>query len=224
MRNYFTSTLFRKTLAAISGLFLILFLAGHLAGNLQLILLRGEIAQKQFNQYALFMTTNPIVNILSLLTYGSIILHTLLTLSLSIQTRAARPVKYEKSSGLKNTTFSANNMAFLGTIILLFIVVHLRSFWYQMHFGEINMDPWGNKDLYTVTVVAFKEIWYTMFYVISMFFLGFHLKHGVESVFQTVGIKTRKYLIPIHYFSTTIAIVLPLLFASIPIIIYIQSL
>ena len=224
MRNYFKSTLFRKTLAAMSGLFLILFLVGHLAGNLQLIFLSGKIAQKQFNQYAFFMTTNPLVNILSLLTYGSIILHTCLTLFLTIQTRVARPIKYEKSSGLANTTFSANNMAFLGTIILIFIVVHLRSFWYEMHFGEIDVDPWGNKDLYTVTVVAFKEIWYTAFYVISMVFLGFHLRHGIESVFQTVGLKTRKYLTPIQYFSVTISILVPLMFATIPIILYIRGL
>ena len=66
MNSYFSSTLFRKTLAALSGLFLVIFLIGHLIGNLQLILLSGEAAQKQFNEYALFMTTNPAVKILSI--------------------------------------------------------------------------------------------------------------------------------------------------------------
>ena len=69
MDTYFTSTLFRKTLAALSGLFLVLFLVGHLVGNLQLIFSTGDSGQKQFNEYALFMTTNPAVKVLSIITY-----------------------------------------------------------------------------------------------------------------------------------------------------------
>ena len=67
MDTYFTSTIFRKTLAALSGLFLVLFLVGHLVGNLQLIFASGDSGQKQFNEYALFMTTNPAVKVFQLL-------------------------------------------------------------------------------------------------------------------------------------------------------------
>ena len=99
MNSYFSSTLFRKTLAALSGLFLVIFLIGHLIGNLQLILLSGEAAQKQFNEYALFMTTNPAVKILSIVTYTSILLHILLTIILVLQSKQARPIGYAVEGG-----------------------------------------------------------------------------------------------------------------------------
>ena len=223
MISYFNSTIFRKTLAGLSGLFLVLFLLGHLLGNLQLFI-PGEDGQKQFNEYALFMTTNPAVKILSVLTYSSIILHTILTLFLVFQSSNARDVKYLQSSGNANSTWGSKNMAVLGTLILVFIVIHMKSFWYEMHFGVIGLDPWGNKDLHTVTVTAFNELWYVLFYVLSMVVLAIHLKHGVESVFQTLGIKTRRYVSLIHKGAYGFALIVPAAFASIPIYLYVTQL
>ena len=223
MISYFNSTIFRKTLAGLSGFFLVLFLLGHLLGNLQLFI-PGEDGQKQFNEYALFMTTNPAVKILSVLTYSSIILHTVLTLFLVFQSSNARDVKYLQSSGNANSTWGSKNMAILGTLILIFIVIHMKSFWYEMHFGVIGLDPWGNKDLHTVTVTAFNELWYVLFYVFSMVVLAIHLKHGVESVFQTLGIKTRRYVSLIHKAAYGFALIVPAAFASIPIYLYVTQL
>ena len=223
MISYFNSTIFRKTLAGLSGFFLVLFLLGHLLGNLQLFI-PGEDGQKQFNEYALFMTTNPAVKILSVLTYSSIILHTVLTLFLVFQSSNAREVKYLQSSGNANSTWGSKNMAVLGTLILVFIVIHMKSFWYEMHFGVIGLDPWGNKDLHSVTVTAFNELWYVLFYVLSMVVLAVHLKHGVESVFQTLGIKTRRYVSLIHKAAYGFALIVPAAFASIPIYLYVTQL
>lgn len=223
MKTYFNSTIFRKTLASLSGCFLVLFLVGHLVGNLQLFI-SGETGQKQFNQYALFMTTNPVVNILSLITYSSIVLHIVLTFYLTIQSKNARPIKYAVPNRITNSSWASNNMAVLGTLLLLFLVIHLRSFWYEMHFGSIKVDPWGNKDLHTVTVTAFNELWYVLIYVLSMIVLGLHLKHGIESAFQTLGIRTRKYSSVIKNLTTGLVLLIPTLFASIPIYIYINSL
>ena len=210
-------------MAGLSGFFLVLFLLGHLLGNLQLFI-PGEDGQKQFNEYALFMTTNPAVKILSVLTYSSIILHTVLTLFLVFQSSNARDVKYLQSSGNANSTWGSKNMAVLGTLILVFIVIHMKSFWYEMHFGVIGLDPWGNKDLHTVTVTAFNELWYVLFYVLSMVILAVHLKHGVESVFQTLGIKTRRYVSLIHKAAYGFALIVPAAFASIPIYLYVTQL
>lgn len=223
MNSYFSSTLFRKTLVALSGLFLVIFLIGHLIGNLQLIFLSGDAAQKQFNEYALFMTTNPAVKILSLLTYTSIILHVLLTLILVVQSKSARPVNYAVSGGAENSSWASRNMPLLGIIILIFIVIHMRSFWYEMHWGVIGNDNWGHRDLYTVTVTAFSDIWYTAFYVFCMGMLGFHLYHGVSSGFQTLALKTRKYRGSIETFALLFSILVPVGFASIPIILFLQN-
>ena len=221
MKKYFSSRIFQKALAALSGGFLVLFLIGHLAGNLQLFI-PGELGQKQFNAYALFMTTNPAVIALSYVTYTSIFLHLVFTLYLTLQSRKARPVKYLAKSGSTNSTWSSRNMAFLGTMLLLFLIIHLRSFWYEMHFGDIGIDKWGNKDLHTVTTTAFKNIFYTGFYIISMIMLAFHLHHGVESAFQTLGLNTLKYERTISFLGKGIAVFIPLIFATIPIMLYVR--
>ncbi len=75
-----------------------------------------------------------------------------------------------------------------------------------MHFGDIGIDKWGNKDLHTVTVTAFKNIFYTGFYIISMIMLAFHLRHGVESAFQTLGLNTLKYERTISFLGKGIAV------------------
>ena len=106
-------------LASLSGLFLVTFLIGHLVGNLQLFI-PGIQGQTQFNKYALFMTTNPVVKILSIITYSAIILHIFITLYLVIQSRKARPVGYAVSGGNDTSDWSSRNMAILGTIILFF--------------------------------------------------------------------------------------------------------
>ena len=221
MKLYFSSKIFQKALAAFSGGFLVLFLVGHLAGNLQLFI-PGELGQKQFNAYALFMTTNPAVIALSYVTYTSIILHSILTVYLVIKSKLARPIKYQVSSGNSNSSWASRNMAFLGTMLLIFIIIHLRSFWYEMHFGDIGIDKWGNKDLHTVTVSAFQNIFYTIFYILSMLMLAFHLSHGVGSAFQTLGLNTSKYEQSITFFGKGIAIIIPLIFATIPIVLYVR--
>ena len=221
MGSYFSSKIFQKALAALSGGFLVIFLLGHLVGNLQLFI-PGELGQKQFNSYALFMTTNPAVIALSYLTYTSIILHSILTLYLVLRSRSARSVRYQVSSGSSNSSWASRNMAFLGTMLLIFLIIHLRSFWYEMHFGDIGLDKWGNKDLYTVTVSAFQDILYTAFYVLSMLMLSFHLSHGVSSAFQTLGLSTSKYEKIINFVGKSIAVLIPLIFASIPITLYVR--
>ncbi len=227
MNNYITSTIFRKILAALSGLFLTLFLLGHLAGNLQLFI-SGIEGQTQFNKYALFMTTNPVVKILSIVTYLSILLHVILTLYLSFKSRQARPIGYAVSSGNANSTWSSNNMAILGSFLLLFIIVHMRSFWYEMHFGDMPYqhldDGTKIKDLYLITTSAFANPIYTLFYVLSMLALALHLKHGVESAVQTIGLKLPNYEKSLKYIGSFIAVVIPVTFASIPIYLYIKNL
>ena len=223
MNNYLTSTIFRKALASLSGLFLVTFLIGHLVGNLQLFI-PGIQGQTQFNKYALFMTTNPVVKALSIITYSAILLHILITLYLVIQSKKARPVGYAVSGGEETSGWSSRNMAILGTIILFFLVVHLKSFWYKMHFGEMPFqylsDGTKIKDLHQVTTSAFKNPLYTFFYVFCMGALSLHLKHGVESAIQTVGLRIKNYQKLFKYVAMVVAFSIPAIFASIPIYLF----
>ncbi len=223
MNRYLTSIIFRKVLASLSGLFLVVFLIGHLVGNFQLFI-PGEIGKTQFNKYALFMTTNPIVFILSMITYLSILMHIALTIYLAILSKKARPVKYYNSSVSNTSSWASRNMTILGIIILFFIVIHMKSFWYEMHFGKMPYQTLEDgskiKDLHQITFQAFKNGWYSLFYVFCMFFLGFHLYHGVQSGLQTIGLKTRKYSSSLNNFGLLISILIPSAFASIPLYIY----
>ena len=261
------SSLAKKYWMALTGLFLCLFLVGHLAGNLQLIFSDAL----GFNQYALFMTTNPAVKALSYVTYISIVFHAIDGILLTIQNRKARPMRYAYERPETNTIWASRNMAVLGTIILVFIVSHMVTFWGVMHFDskmplqttKITVQPEmpaqdfylttsgsylpvgsvdvkdrtefydknakvkigeGYKDLYKITVDFFKQptygLIYTILYVLSMVVLGFHLYHGFGSAWQSMGLKNRKYNSLIETFGRWFAIVVPFLFAIIPLYIY----
>ena len=214
------SGIIRKTIIAFTGLFLVLFLMGHLAGNLQLFM--GEVGREQFNAYGHFMTSNPIVKLLSYVTYLSIVLHVVYSIMLTLKNKKARSISYTVKAGKANSAWSSRNMALLGVFTLLFIIIHLRSFWFEMHWGEIPLDASGNKDLYEIVFVAFQQWWYVLLYVICMVLLAFHLSHGFQSAFQSLGLGQKKYAPLIKKIGMAFSIVMPLLFALMPIYIFFQ--
>ncbi|WP_306416811.1 hypothetical protein [Fulvivirga maritima] len=136
--NAISSSLGRKLLMALTGLFLIVFLVVHLIGNFQLLHHDGGQA---FNTYARFMTSNPIIKTTSYLLYATFIIHIVWGIGLVVSNKKARPVGYNVSKGSTNSTWSSRNMGLLGTIIFIFLVIHLKNFWYEMHWGR---DPYGN--------------------------------------------------------------------------------
>jgi succinate dehydrogenase / fumarate reductase cytochrome b subunit len=217
------STLGRKLIMAMTGLFLILFLTGHVSGNL--LLFKGDGGQA-FNMYAKFMTTNPAVKLLSYLTYISVIGHIIYSITLSLHNKSARPVAYSASKGSTNSAWSSRNMGVLGTIILIFLVVHLQGFWAKMHWGEmptVTYDGEVYKDLFLIVGEAFKQGWLVALYVLSMIFLGFHLSHGFASAFQTLGLSHKKYSPAIKAIGMAYSILVPALFASMPLYIHFSS-
>jgi succinate dehydrogenase / fumarate reductase cytochrome b subunit len=220
--DLFTSSLGRKLVMALTGLFLILFLVVHLSGNFQL--LKGD-GGKAFNVYAEFMTTNPVIKVISYGNYTFILLHIFLALVLTGKNRAARGSERYKVTSGKSSTWSSRNMGILGTIILIFLVIHLKDFWAQMHWGGIpkaNYDGREVKDLYAIVALAFSQRWYVALYVVCMVGLGFHLWHGFASAFQTLGLNHVKYNPIIHFVGKAFAIIVPALFALIPIIMFLK--
>ncbi|GGF30324.1 succinate dehydrogenase cytochrome b subunit [Echinicola rosea] len=220
----FTSTLGRKLLMALTGLFLILFLVGHVSGNM---LLFKDDGGQAFNEYAKFMTTNPAVKVLSYLTYISIFAHVVYAIILSAKNKKARPIGYAETKASTNSSWNSRNMGILGTIILIFIVVHLQNFWAQMHWGGIPTVTYESgefKDLYAVVYGAFANIGLVALYVVAMAFLAFHLNHGFASAFQTLGLNHKKYTPAIKFIGTAFSIIVPALFASMPIYIYFSTL
>jgi len=214
------SSLAKKYWMALTGLFLVTFLIAHLAGNLQLLDMSPE-GQRKFNEYARFMTTFPLVKAVSYLLYFSILFHAFDGFLLTIQNRKARPVKYAKENAGANRSWASNNMALLGTLILVFLVIHMKHFWYEMHFGELPIvkDSQGQemKDLYTIVAAAFTQLWYVALYVVMMAVLAYHLLHGFQSAFQSLGINHARYTPIIKSVGVFFAVVVPVLFALIPV-------
>ena len=134
-----SSSIAKKYWMALTGLFLCLFLVGHLLGNLQLILIQGEEGKRAFNEYAYFMTHNPLIKILSYVTYLSILFHAIDGILLAIQNKKARPVNYQYSNPSANSKLPARQMAVLGSAILIFIVIHMANFWWKMKYSSKQM-------------------------------------------------------------------------------------
>ncbi len=216
-----SSTLGRKVLMALTGLFLITFLIVHLAGNFQLLSNDGGEA---FNVYAKFMTTNPVIKTTSYLLYASFLVHIIWAILITRQNKKSRKVSYEISN--TSSSWSSRNMGILGTIVLIFLVVHMKNFWFEMHWGGIPMVNYNGteyKDLFTVVDAAFSQWWYVVLYVVAMFGLMFHLFHGFQSAFQTMGLNHPKYTPAVKSVGTLIAIGIPAAFAAIPVIMFIKN-
>ncbi len=214
--NLLSSTLGRKLLMALTGLFLILFLVVHLIGNLQLLKDDGGEA---FNVYAQFMTSNPLIKTISIANYAFIILHIVWAILLTRRNKGARGG--QGYAVTKNSSpWTSRNMGILGTFIFIFLVIHLKGFWYEMHWGGIataNYEGKEVKDLYAVVDQAYSQLWYVGIYLVSMLMLAFHLWHGFASAFQTLGLNHLKYNAVIGFVGKAFAIVIPALFALIPV-------
>lgn len=214
----FGSSIGRKYLMALSGLFLCTFLVVHLLGNLQLFQNDEGVA---FNLYTEFMVKNPLIKIVAYVNYAFILLHVIDGFYLTVQNRKARPKGYAMVDQSKSSSWSSRNMALLGTVILVFLVVHMKSFWFEMKFGSMpvtTIEGEEYKDMYSVVVAAFEQPWYAALYVISMFAIGFHLYHGFESGFQSLGIRHHRYTPIIKNIGTFVfAILIPALFAAMPV-------
>ena len=130
----FSSSLGKKLIMALTGLFLCTFLIVHLVGNLQLF---KDDAGQAFNAYSYFMTHFTPIKVVSYLLYASIIIHAVYALVLTLGNAKARPVAYAVQAGSQNSPWTSRNMGILGTILLVFIVVHMGNFWWKYHFVEL---------------------------------------------------------------------------------------
>ena len=218
--NFLTSTLGQKIIMSLTGLFLITFLPVHLAGNLLLLLDDGGEA---FNVYAKFMTSNPLIKITSYGLYAFILLHSVQGILIWRVNKSKKGSQYAVKA--KNTNWAASNMGILGTIILVFILIHMYQFWFKMKIGVIDpitIDGVEMSNLYATVYEAYTNIFFVIFYVVSMIVIGLHLSHGFQSAFQSLGLNHKKYTPLIKLLGTAYSILVPLGFAVIPIVMYLK--
>lgn len=220
--SIYRTTLFRKILMSLTGLFIAFFLIIHLLGNLQL-LLPPEIAHKQYNWYSHLLSHNILIEIIAILLYFSILAHIFDALYITWTNYRAGGPSLKKDKRGQVSRWYSRNMGVLGVVILIFLTIHLKDYWYVYKFGELPLDEFGRKDLYTIVMASFENLWYILLYLAGFIGLGYHLAHGVSSAFRTLGLYNRSYILIFKYLGLAFAIILPLGYAIIPVILYLKN-
>lgn len=198
----------------LTGFFLISFLIIHVTINSLIFACDGGVL---FNQGADFMAHNPIVRILEIGLFAGLLAHIFMALILTLQNNKARPVKYAVTNGNANSKWYSRSMGILGSLLLLFLVVHLSNFWVPtkaaVFAGEAHDTFAGMKEV-------FAKWYFVAIYLVGVISLCYHLLHGFKSAFQSMGWNHRKYNKLISIIGSVFSIVVCLLFAAMPITIH----
>lgn len=210
----------RKTLMALTGLFLCSFLAIHLLGNLQLFL-PGSTAEVQFNWYAATLSQLPVIKVAAWLTYLSVLAHTVLAIVLAVRNRSATGDGYQSKAPNELAPWYSRFMGILGTIILVFLLIHMKDFWFPFKFGgDLGVDSEGQRDLFGLVVVEFQKGWKVLLYVLGVVAVGFHILHGFYSGMRSLGLSHPGYARLIRRLGYGFAVVVTIGFAAMPIYLY----
>ncbi|MGC4020829.1 MAG: succinate dehydrogenase cytochrome b subunit [Cyclobacteriaceae bacterium] len=214
--DFFTSSLGRKLMMALTGLFLISFLIIHCAINAMIFFNDGGVT---FSHSGHFMGTNPIIRTLEIGLVAGFLIHIIQGLLLWKANHSARPVKYSVSNSAHSTWYS-RSMGLLGTLLLLFLIMHSSHFWIP---NRTNQFVEGEElPLYKMMFEVFSNPLVVLFYVIGCISLFWHLLHGFSSAFQTLGLNHLKYNGIISFVGTAFSVIVPLIFALMPIAIYLK--
>jgi succinate dehydrogenase / fumarate reductase cytochrome b subunit len=215
MNNFFQSSLGKKLVMGITGLFLITFLVVHCGINACIFVNDGGVT---FNAAAEFMGTNLFIRAMEIVLFIGIIWHILQALMLTLSNNKARPVKYAVSNGNANSKWYSRWMGLLGTLILMFLIVHLSHFWVKTRFTGLG----HNLTLFDTMKITFSQAWVVLLYSAGMVSLAYHLMHGFASAFQTLGWNHPKYTPLVKKVGIGFSILIPFIFALMPIAMYLN--
>jgi len=206
MSGLIKSSIARKVVMALSGLFLVFFLGQHFVINVTSV-----IAPDTFNSWSHFMGYNGLVQfILQPILIVGVIVHFVMGIVLELQNNKARAIKYKKFNGGANASWVSRNMIITGLVVLAFLGLHMYDFWiHEMDYKYITGGPENPTRYYEETVHKFEPFLRTIIYVISFVFLSLHLWHGFASSFQTMGLNN-KYSPAIQTLTKIYAVVIPL--------------
>ncbi len=215
----FQSSLTKKYVMALAGLFLITFLFVHMTINLLVLLPDTDL----FNIAAHFMGTNILIKVFEVVLFGGFIIHIIYGLVLQVQNWMARPQRY-KIEGWSHTSPFSKFMIYTAALIFVFLVIHLGDFYIKAKFlgqvEEVMINGKQYHDLGAMVIEKFQIPLYAFGYMVMMVFLGFHLHHGFESAFQSLGLTHTKYTPFVKKLSTAVSVILALGFIIIPLFIY----
>jgi succinate dehydrogenase cytochrome b subunit len=231
--QFFTSSVGKKVVMALTGLFLISFLVVHVGLNSciynDLPIFNSKDDGRMFNIAAHFMGASYLIRIIEIGLFVGFFIHIIQGYVLVVQNKRRRGIGYKVPMGSKGSAWYRKSMGLLGTIILLFLIVHISNFWIHSRVTEdlppkVYVPGTEVADLFSRLVYVFHENswapWLVVLYVVACFSLAWHLIHGFQAAFRSLGLYNTKYITMINGIGITFSIIVPLLFALMPLSVY----
>ncbi len=215
-RRVFTSSVGTKLLIGLTGLALFVYLVTHLLGNALIFL-----GQETFNEYSHTLISNPLIVPIEVGLLLVFLLHVYKAVTMWVANQAARPVRYQRKALAGHTSrksVSSSTMIVTGIIVLVFILVHVKQFKYGTFYAAAS-DP-AVRDLYRTEVEVFQQPLWVAFYVICTVLVALHLRHGISSGFQSIGLDHPLYTRRLVTWGIVAAIVVGGGLAVIPLLVY----
>lgn len=216
--NFYSSPLGKKIITGLTGLGLTLFVVFHVTANLLLL-----TSAKAYNQFAhVLNSTGILLGLIELILLGLIIFHVAIAISIQINKRQARPIGYKKYTTVgqpSKQSLSSRTMMVTGLVIFIFLIFHLLNFKFGTYYSTVvNGVPM--RDLARLVIEKFQQPFYAFSYVGVMVFLGFHLRHGVWSAFQSLGMIDSRWSSFVYTVALVLALAIALGFIVLPLAIY----
>jgi succinate dehydrogenase / fumarate reductase cytochrome b subunit len=218
--EFFTSSVGKKFVMGLTGIFLISFLVVHVGINACIWAMDGG---EMFNKAAHFMGATVVIRILEVGLFAGFFLHIIQGLVLVFQNRKKRSIGYQVPMGNKGSKWYSRSMGLLGTIILIFLLIHWNQFWIPSRFQdmpEVTINGIAMHDLFGLMKQTFTELWVVILYVIACISLAYHLLHGFQSAFRSLGVYNNRYLHLLNSLGIGFSIMVPLAFAMMPVSMY----
>lgn len=214
----FTSTIGKKIVMALTGIFLITFLVIHVGLN---ACIWANDHGVMFNKAAHFMGSTEVPRILEIGLFIGFLIHIIQGLVIEAKNRSKRTVGYAVSYGNKGSKWYSRSMGLLGTIVLLFLVIHWINFWVPSRFTGVEEVELPDKstvhDLYGLMYTTFESMLIVIIYTVGCISLAYHLAHGFQSAFKTLGVSNKRYFKILRGIGNAFAIIVPLMFIIMPI-------
>jgi len=215
--NLFSTSIGKKLIMSLTGIFLVIFLVVHCYVNANVLFTNGE---ENFNRAAHFMGTNLLIRVTEIGLFAGFILHIIQGYNLEWLNRSKRASRYAVTAGNKTSKWYSRSMALLGSLILIFLIVHLAHFWVPSRITgleEVTYDGKPYHNLYLEMQHVFAQPWAVALYLLGCFSLSWHLLHGIQSAAQTMGWTSKNYFPIIRSVGQAFSIVVPLIFALMPV-------
>ena len=219
--DLFTSSVGKKFVMGLTGISLISFLVVH--AGINACIWAGD-GGEMFNKAANFMGSTVVIRILEVGLFLGIFLHLIQGLALEFQNRKKRSIGYQVPMGNKGSKWYSRSMGLLGTIILLFLIIHWKQFWIPSRFLDMPEVTYGSNapihDLFSVMKDTFTQPWVIIVYVLACISLCYHLLHGFQSAFRSLGVYNNRYLRLLNSFGVGFSIIICIAFAMMPVSMY----